>query len=151
MVHYCMGTVESWPEPLIDHLRQALSQPREHMWRQFSCVMRRGEAWLHLSQTPFKGWLPLRKDLFLEIAPLEALPESLQCRWAFSLCLKLSFSNVIIFVALWSVDTNLPTPLCIFVDYIWAIGSTHGQDELLMVPATAGDTNVFGSLLTCSV
>ena len=26
----CMGTVESWPEPLIDHLRQALSQPQEH-------------------------------------------------------------------------------------------------------------------------
>ena len=27
---HCMGTVESWPEPLIDHLRQALSQPWEH-------------------------------------------------------------------------------------------------------------------------
>ena len=26
----CMGTVESWPEPLIDHLRQALSQLQEH-------------------------------------------------------------------------------------------------------------------------
>jgi len=26
----CMGTVESWPEPLIDHLRQALSQPQGH-------------------------------------------------------------------------------------------------------------------------
>ena len=26
----CMGTVESQPEPLIDHLRRALSQPREH-------------------------------------------------------------------------------------------------------------------------
>jgi len=26
----CMGTVESQPEPLIDHLMQALSQLREH-------------------------------------------------------------------------------------------------------------------------
>jgi len=45
----CMGTVESWPQPLIDHLRQALSQTQEHRRRQFSCVTRRGEAWLHLS------------------------------------------------------------------------------------------------------
>ena len=44
-----MGTVESQPEPLIDHLRRALSQPWEHRWRQFSCVTRRGGAWLHLS------------------------------------------------------------------------------------------------------
>ena len=26
----CMGTAESWPEPLIDHLRRALSRPGEH-------------------------------------------------------------------------------------------------------------------------
>ena len=26
----CMGTVESWPEPLIDHLRRALSQLQGH-------------------------------------------------------------------------------------------------------------------------
>jgi len=25
-----IGNVESWPEPLIDHLRQALSQPWKH-------------------------------------------------------------------------------------------------------------------------
>ena len=30
-----MGTAESWPEPLIDHLRWALSQLQEHRWRQF--------------------------------------------------------------------------------------------------------------------
>jgi len=29
-VTQCMGTVQSWPEPLIDQLRQALSQPQEH-------------------------------------------------------------------------------------------------------------------------
>jgi len=45
----CMGTVESWPEPLVDHLRQALSQAWEHRWRQFSCVTGMGEAWLCLS------------------------------------------------------------------------------------------------------
>jgi len=49
MTIHCMGTVESRPEPLIDHLRQALSQPREHRWRQFTCVTRRGGARLHLS------------------------------------------------------------------------------------------------------
>lgn len=26
----CMGTAESWPEPLIDHLRRAVSQAEEH-------------------------------------------------------------------------------------------------------------------------
>ena len=26
----CMGTADSWPESLIDHLKQALSQPWEH-------------------------------------------------------------------------------------------------------------------------
>ena len=56
----CMGTVESRPEPLIDHLRWALSQ----FQMQF-----------HLSdwRTPFKGWLPTRKDLYLEITLLGAL------------------------------------------------------------------------------
>ena len=32
---WCMGTVESWPEPLIGHLRRALSQLGEHRWREF--------------------------------------------------------------------------------------------------------------------
>ena len=32
---YCMGTVESWPEPLIDHLMWALSQLQGHRWTQF--------------------------------------------------------------------------------------------------------------------
>ena len=34
--HCCMGTVQSWPEPLIDHLRQGLGQLWEHRWRQFT-------------------------------------------------------------------------------------------------------------------
>ena len=56
----CMGTVESRPEPLIDHLRWALSQ---------------FQVQFHLSdwRTPFKGWLPTRKDLYLEITLLGAL------------------------------------------------------------------------------
>ena len=39
----CMGTAESRPEPLIVHLRQALSQPQGHRWMQ-----------VHLSD--WKGW-----------------------------------------------------------------------------------------------
>jgi len=41
-----MGTAKLQPEPLIGHLRRALSQLQEHRWRQFSCVTGRGEAWL---------------------------------------------------------------------------------------------------------
>lgn len=63
----CMGTAESWPDPLIEHLGKGPGQPWEHRWRQFRCVIGRGESWLHLSQTPLKGWLPLGKDLWLEI------------------------------------------------------------------------------------
>ena len=49
-----MGTAESRPEPLIDHLRQALSHPQGHRWMQ-----------VHLSD--WKGWSlaprpPLRAD-----------------------------------------------------------------------------------------
>ena len=54
-----MGTAESQPEPLIEHLGKG--QLWEHRWRQFTCG------------TPFKGWLPLGKDLFLEIPPLWSL------------------------------------------------------------------------------
>ena len=36
--------------------------------------MRRGGAWLHLSCTSLKGWLPLGKDLLLEIPPWWSFP-----------------------------------------------------------------------------
>jgi len=36
----CLGTAESRPEPLIDHLKQAASQLWEHRWRQPTCVTR---------------------------------------------------------------------------------------------------------------
>ena len=45
----CMVTVESWPEPLIEHLGKGPSQPRENRWRQFISSIKRGGAWLHLS------------------------------------------------------------------------------------------------------
>jgi len=64
-----MVTTESRPEPLIENLGKGPSQPWKHRWRQFSCVTRRGGAWLHLSYTSFKGWLPLGKDLWLKIPP----------------------------------------------------------------------------------
>jgi len=44
----CMVTVESQPDPLIEHLWKGPIQPWEHRWRQLSCVTRRGGAWLHL-------------------------------------------------------------------------------------------------------
>ena len=64
--YVCMGTAESQPEPLIEHLGKGPSQPWEHRWRQFRCVIGRGGACLHLSWTSLKGWLPLGKDVFLE-------------------------------------------------------------------------------------
>ena len=39
----CMGTAESQPEPLIDHLGKRLIQPWVHRWRQFNCVI--GREW----------------------------------------------------------------------------------------------------------
>jgi len=69
----CMGTVESQPEPLIDHLRRVLSQPQRHRWRQFHLSDRKGWILAAPLLGPIKGWLPRRKDLYLEIAPLGAL------------------------------------------------------------------------------
>mgnify|MGYP001852332722 CR=1 FL=1 len=42
---------------------------------------------------------------------------SLRNRWALSICFTLSLSNMIIFLALSFVDTNLTTLFCIFIDY----------------------------------
>jgi len=67
----CKGTVESQPEPLIDHLRRVLSQLQRHRWMQFHLSYQKG--WSQASYTPFKGWLPRRKDLYLEITSLGAL------------------------------------------------------------------------------
>jgi len=71
MIAICMGTVESWPEPLIDHLRRALSQPQGHRWMHFHLSDQKG--WSLAPRPPFKGWLPMKKVLYLEITPLEAL------------------------------------------------------------------------------
>lgn len=42
-----MGTVETQPEPLIEHLRKGPGQPWEHWWRQSVCVTRRGGGGRH--------------------------------------------------------------------------------------------------------
>lgn len=60
----CMGTIESQPEPLIEHLGKGPSQPWEHKWKLGSTSPRP-----HL-----KGWLPLGKDLWLGISPLWSFP-----------------------------------------------------------------------------
>jgi len=96
-ITYCMGTVESRPEPLIDHLRQALSQLWEHRWRQFTC------DWKGWSLAPFKGWLPLRKDLFLEIALHGVSCEPTMPVSTF--IYLIIFSNVVILLSLTSLYT----------------------------------------------
>ena len=103
---FCMGTVESQPEPLIDHLRWALCLLWEHRWRQ--------PLWWEGMEPGCNSPRPhLRADChwgrfsFQGLLLLEFFSVSLQHRWAFSL----------IFLAVWSVDIDLTTPLCIFVDY----------------------------------
>ena len=71
MYAICMGTVESRAEPLIDHLRRALSQLQGHRWMQFHLSDWK-EPGCTPTETPFKGWLPRRKDLYLEITPFGA-------------------------------------------------------------------------------
>jgi len=39
-----MGTVESWPEPVIKHLVKGCSQPWEHSWKEFTGVTGRAGA-----------------------------------------------------------------------------------------------------------
>ena len=79
----CMGTVESRPETLIDHLRQGLGQPWEHRWRQFLVPA--------LLDLPLKGWLTLGKDLFLEFLLCGAFQYKLKSldmgECSFSVCL----------------------------------------------------------------
>ena len=86
-------------------LRQALSQPWEHRWRQFRCVTWRGGAWLHLSSTLFKGLLSGDRSYWSFSC------ESMMCMSIFRIFL------IIIFLAILFVDTDLTTPLCMFVDY----------------------------------
>jgi len=94
----CMGTVESRPEALVEHLGKGPGQLWEHRWRPFTCMAGRGGAWLHPSQTPFKGRLPLGKDLFVELPHFRVFhcdPKSLDTGEHFFFgCL---FSTMIIF------------------------------------------------------
>jgi len=39
-----MGTAQSRPEPVIQHLVRGHSQPWEHRWKKFTCVTGRVEA-----------------------------------------------------------------------------------------------------------
>jgi len=63
-------TIESRPEPLIDHLRWELSQLQGHRWMQFHLSDRKGWSLAPpLLDPPFNSWLPRKKDLSLEITP----------------------------------------------------------------------------------
>lgn len=75
IISWCMGTVRSWPEPVIKHLGKGCSQPREHRWNQFTCAV---GSWLYPSLTSFKGWKTHGKNGYLETASLGVfgLPQS---------------------------------------------------------------------------
>jgi len=106
----CLGTVEPWPEPLIDHLWQTLGQPQQHRWRQSSWVIRRGGVRVQLSETPFKGWLPAGKDQFLEIPP-HGVFASPQRWWAPFIYIWLSFPMQLSYqpnFCVWHLYTYLP-------------------------------------------
>ena len=131
-----MGTVKLWPEPLIDHLRWAVSQPWQHRWRQLSCVTRRGGARLHLSYTPFKGWLPLRKALFLEIAPFGVF------LWAYDtgehfIYFLLSLSNMIILPVIQPVKYQ-PNCTTLLIVYLLTVQVQISKCVLQAKPLYAG-------------
>ena len=67
LLHRCMRTVRSQPEPVTEHLAKGLSQPWEHRCEQFTWVTERGEPWVYPSLTSFKGLQPQGKQLCLEI------------------------------------------------------------------------------------
>ena len=115
LIWLCMGTVESWPEPLIDQLRQSTESATEHRWRQFTCVTK-GWSLALLLLDPILGLTASEEGSLSEDCSSWLFPASLWHGRAFSICFWLSLFNAIIFLALQSVDTNLTTPLCIFVD-----------------------------------
>ena len=80
-LYLCVGTAESWPEPLIEHLGKLSGRPWEHRWRQFIRATRGGGAWLPLSYPLFKGSLPLGKDLFWRSLIGEVFPCKPRVLW----------------------------------------------------------------------
>ena len=65
----CMGTVESQPEPLINHLRQALSQLQGHRWMQFHLSDQKPGSTPprpHLRADSQGGRISLRRSFLLE-------------------------------------------------------------------------------------
>ena len=63
----CMGTVESWPEPLIDHLRWALSQLQGHRWTQFHLRDQKAPPLPHLRADSQGERISLWRSLLLEL------------------------------------------------------------------------------------
>jgi len=62
-VNGCMGTVESWPESLIHHLRWALSQLQGQTWMQFHLSHQKGWSLAPPLLDPTYGLTP-RESLF---------------------------------------------------------------------------------------
>jgi len=70
-----------------------------------SCVTRRGRARLQLSSNLFKGWLPLRKDLFLDITSCGISCEPTTLVSTFVYLWLIIFSNMIVLLSLTSLYT----------------------------------------------
>ena len=72
----CVGTLRTWPEPVIEQLVKGCSQPQEHRCTQLSGATRKGGPRVHLSLTSFKGWQPEQKHFYMEIASLGSFQKS---------------------------------------------------------------------------
>jgi len=75
-----MGTIRSQPGPVIEHLVKGCGQPWEHSWKQFTCATGRGEPWLPLSLTSFKGWQPKGNYLYLVTVSIWSFQQALILR-----------------------------------------------------------------------
>ena len=95
----CMGTVESRPEPLIDHLKRVLSQPQGHRWMQFHL-----SDWAGWSLAPPPPRPHLRADSQggrISIWRLPVLEPFCEPRIQVSSLFHYSFVNVIISLVLY--------------------------------------------------
>lgn len=113
-----MGTVESWPEPLIDHLRQGLGQLWEHRWRQFQPSSTPPRPYLRADYD--WGRISFWRSFLFEVFHSE--PRSLDMDKHFFL--DYFFSTVIVFPTITPVRyhpncTTLPTVRLLTVQVWW--------------------------------
>ena len=110
-----MGTVESWPEPLIDHLRQGLGQLWEYRWPH----LRAGYHW---------GRISFWRSLFFGVFLCEPRSSDMGKHFFFD-CLS---STMIIFPTITPVKyhpnhATLPTVHLLTMHLLYIIVSDHAQ------------------------